>query len=534
MRQVSLDKNKVVIVALIILAAVVIRFYNINGALFDFNPLRQAVGAAIARNYAQDPGASFLLPRADNEGASPGYFMFELPMLPYGVSLLIRAFGPENWVFRLPSIILFVFSAVYFFKLCFLFADFRTSAVALIFYCIAPISILMSRVIQVESFILLSMFMSIYYLLRWFDSGKARHLLICTGALTVLVLLKITNLYIFLFIAALFCIYKKMRLAPYFILPAIFVLAVNLWWWGIYSPGVRAAFPTDYTYVAGEAFFGPRYLLGRIKELSFSAEYWALITRQTFWIIFSPVIFILFIVGISANRDKKLLAILSFWLFSALVFIFATPVASSQDYYKIHFLPAGVIFAAIGCLYIIDKFNPGWQRKAAAGLLWSSVLVNVFIIVFPIIKYKPVFEYQQVLGKKVQEITQKDDLVLTSFGPDAMLLYYCDRKGWSQYLPLKKENAALLEKRRKEGAKYFVCGNLDELDSDPGFKEYLIRHYTVLGEGERLYGEPEKGSFDRFIWMLSGRIDHPAFKDIRSKLERRSLGHMIFDLREKH
>ncbi|MDP8299897.1 MAG: glycosyltransferase family 39 protein [Candidatus Tantalella remota] len=534
MQQVSLNRHKVIIIALIILAAVAIRCYNINGALFDFNPLRQAVGAAVARNYTQDPGAAFLLPQADNEGASPGYFMFELPMLPYVVSLLIRAFGAHNWVFRLPSIILFALSAIYFFKLCSTLVDFRTSAVALILYCVAPVSILMSRVIQIESFLLLSLFMSIYYLLRWFESEKISHLLVCTVALTVLVLLKITNLYIFLFIAVLFFIYKKVRLIPYFVLPTIFVLAVNFWWWGIYCPGIRAAFPTAYTYVGGEAFFGPKYLLKRFVELSFSREYWALIARQTFRIIFSPVISILFLAGVLVNRDKKLLAVLSAWLFAVFVFIFATPGASSQDYYKIHFLPAGVIFAAVGCLYIFDKLAHRWQKKTVMALLWFAVLANVIIIVFPIIKYKPVFEYQQVLGKRVQDLTQKDDLILTSFGPDAMLLYYCDRKGWSQYLPVKNDNIALLEQRRKEGAGYFVCGNLDELDSDPGFKEYLIRNYTLIDEGVRQNGEPEKGSLDRFVWTLSGKIDHPAAKGVRGKLERKSLGYVIFDLREKH
>ncbi len=52
-------RNKIIIIILIITAAFCIRLYNINGALFDFNPLRQALNAFVARNYAQNPNSAF-------------------------------------------------------------------------------------------------------------------------------------------------------------------------------------------------------------------------------------------------------------------------------------------------------------------------------------------------------------------------------------------------------------------------------------------------------------------------------------------
>ncbi|MFH1665265.1 MAG: glycosyltransferase family 39 protein [Candidatus Omnitrophota bacterium] len=528
-----MERRRFYIIAAIILGAVLIRAYNINGALFDFNPLRQAMGTAIARNFALDPGSSFLLPRVDNEGAAPGYFMFELPVLPYAVSFLYRIVGQANWIFRLPVIILFAFSAVYFYKLCSRVVDFRTAALALIFYTLAPVSIVMGRVFQAESFMLFALFAALYYLIRWFEEGKPRYLFASTFALTVLVLLKITNLYVFLFIAALFFIYRKTALIPYFILPACFVLMVNFWWWGIHSAGVRAAFPTDYTQVAGDALFGPKYLFERLKEYSFSAGYWALIARQTIWIIFSPLIFVLFIGGLFIKKRPGLTFLLVSWLVSALFFIFAVPIAGVQDYYKIHFLPAGAILAAICYFYVYDKIRPGTAKKIIVSVFWILASVNIFLIVFPIIKYKPIFECQQDLGKKVEAMTRKDDLVLTAFGPDAMLLYYCNRKGWSEYLPAGKDNIGILERRRAEGAAYFVCGNLDELDSDPGFKEYLFGHYNLVAAGDRLYSEPVKRSLDYFSWKALNGVNEPFAREIRKKLERRSLGYVIFDLRRK-
>ncbi|HPN72766.1 MAG TPA: glycosyltransferase family 39 protein [Candidatus Omnitrophota bacterium] len=520
------------IAAAIILAAIGIRFYNINGALFDFNPLRQAMGTAIARNYAQDPASSFLLPRVDNDGASPGYFMFELPVLPYSVSFIIRAAGDHNWVFRLPVIILFGLSAFYFFRLCVLISDDRTALTALVFYCIAPISILMSRVFQAESFMLLAMFVLIYHAIKWLRDERVVDLVTASLALTLFILLKLTNLYILVFIAALFLIFRKTRLIPMFLIPLTFVLAVNAWWWVIHSGSVRAAFPTEYTLVEGEAIFGPKFLISKIIENSFSIEFWRVILKQVSWVIFSPGIFILAILGCFSKKEETLKWVLFSWIFAAAAFIFLVPMASVQDYYKIHFLPPGAILAALGYYSVFGRIRGGFLKKTVKLFFWALVTVSIFVIVFPKIKYKPVFEFQEELGARVNHITGEKDLILTSFGPDAMLLYYCGRKGWSQYLPAMKGNIDLLEKRREEGADYFVCGNLDEFDSDQAFKEYLENNYRLVEAGERVYEEPEKGTFDRFLWEILALSGSRA-DGYRKKLERRSLGYVIYDLKEK-
>ncbi|MGB2879803.1 MAG: glycosyltransferase family 39 protein, partial [Candidatus Omnitrophota bacterium] len=244
-------RNKLIIAILIIAAAVIIRLYNVNGAMFDFNPLRQALNASVARNYAQNPGTMFLLPQSINVGPAPGYLMFEFPILPYVVSFLVKAAGVQNWVFRVPSVIFFAFSAIYFYKVCMEIIDPRISLLALIFYCITPMTILMGRVFQSESFMILALMFALYYFLRWIRSEKRRYLLLYTLGLTFFVLLKIPNLYIFLFFTVLFLVYKKPRLALYLIVSSIFVIAVNIWWWFIYSSEVRSLFPTQYTMVGG-------------------------------------------------------------------------------------------------------------------------------------------------------------------------------------------------------------------------------------------------------------------------------------------
>ena len=529
-------KNKLVLVILIIAASVLIRSYNINGALFDINPLRQAVNAAISRNYAEDSQAQFLLPRMDNMGSGAGYFMFELPILQYMGYLMVKAFGVHNWVFRLPSIILFTLSAIFFYKLCMGFLDSRSSIVALIFYCFAPMSIIMGRAFQTESFTLLALFFSLYFFLKWLKEERPLDLWVCAIGFTILILLKITNLYISVLVAALFFIYKKERLIPRFLIPAFLILAINFYWWVSYSSEIRGLFPNEYTISDKNVqVFSIPHILDVMREYTFSPAYWITIFKHCAWIVLSPILVIFLFLGIFVKKEKRVSAILLTWLLAVIVFISVVPSAALQEYYKIHLVPVAAIFSAFSYLWIIAKIKNAGVRSAAIFSFWIIFALSIFLIVYPVIRHKPSFEKNELLGKKVESISKKGDLVVASFGPDAMLLFYCDRKGWSMYLDDPAVNMIdALEKRRKEGAKYFVCGNLDELDRRGQFKDYIFKHYKLVSREDRQYAKPPGPSLDLLIWDILDRLNSPFLNSLRYKMECRSLGHVIFDLTSKH
>ena len=530
-----LSRNRITVLILIIAAAGFIRSYNINGPLFEMNPLRQAVNAAISRNYAQSPQSQFLLPQMDNMGPSPGYFMFELPLLQYIGSLMIKVFGVHNWVFRIISIVLSMFSAVFFYKLCTRFLDLKTSIIALIFYCFAPMSIIMGRSFQTESFMLLALFLSLYYFIRWLEEERAAFLWACTAGFTVLVLLKITNLYISVLVAALFVIYKKARLIPKFLIPCFLILAINFFWWVLYSSGVRELFPNEYTVSDKNVqVFTIPHILNVIRELTLSSGYWLTTLKHCAWIVLSPILLIFLFLGIFVRKEKKVSAILLTWLLSVMLFISIVPSAALQEYYKIHLIPVAAIFSAFSYLWIVGKIKNARIKATATVSFWAVFMVSIFLVVYPVIRHKPIFAGNERLGEKVNSVSKKGDLVVASFGPDAMLLFYCDRKGWSLYLDDPAIDAVnVLEDRRREGAKYFVCGNLDELDRNRRFKEYMFKHYKVVDEQERQYAQPVSPSLDRFIWTLLGRSNLPALRSFKNKMECRSLGYVVFDLSYK-
>ena len=92
-------------------------------------------------------------------------------------------------------------------------------------------------------------------------------------------------------------------------------------------------------------------------------------------------------------------------------------------------------------------------------------------------------------GQQVQRLTPKDSLVLASYGGSTSLLYYCDRKGWA--FDVRSGNAPQLiqelEKRKTEGAKYFVTSRSDQVKAVPELDAYLRKdHEILLEQGENL------------------------------------------------
>ena len=530
-----LHKNRLSLIILIIALAALIRSYNINGALFEINPLRQAVNAAISRNYVQNPGSNFLLPQIDNFGPSPGYFMFELPILPYLTSFLIRSAGLHNWVFRLPSIILFVISAIYFYKLCLRILDLKASTLALAFYCLTPVSIFMSREFQSESFMMAALFFSLYHFIRWIEDEETIHLLLSMMGFTVFFLLKITNMYMFILVIGLFFIYRKERLFPRFIIPAAFILLVNFWWWFVYSAYIRGLCPNPYTLTDGNVqMFSLKFVIDLIRKSSLSSAYWMLTLNHCLWLILSPLLVVLALAGIFVKKDKKAAAVLLTWLLAVLFFIFAVPSAAMQTYYKIHLVPPVVMLSSIAYISIIDRIKNFWAKKIVIFAFWTVFVASVFLIVYPIIRCKPIFEKGQWLGNKVKSISRKEDLIITSMGSDAMLLFYCNRKGWTLYLGEGGgDSVKLLEEMRREGARYYACGNLDELDGNPRFKDYLFKNYKLISEEDKAYSEPKEDTLEHIVWKYVKGSKSPLLNSVRDKLECSSLGYVIFDLNKK-
>jgi len=82
----------------------------------------------------------------------------------------------------------------------------------------------------------------------------------------------------------------------------------------------------------------------------------------------------------------------------------------------------------------------------------------------------------QIAGKIVDETALENDLIIGCIWGGPELLYYCNRKGWimdSNFCSIKR-----IEKRRQEGADYFVTTKQNVIDKS--VLDYLKDKYEVI------------------------------------------------------
>jgi hypothetical protein len=94
------------------------------------------------------------------------------------------------------------------------------------------------------------------------------------------------------------------------------------------------------------------------------------------------------------------------------------------------------------------------------------------------------YRYIPEAGKKIQQISHKDELIIASAAGGPQALYYCDRKGWSFLLPesYSDEEDAIkgIRDYTNEGASYFLAAKVDDFEKAPRFKEYMFKNHNLV------------------------------------------------------
>jgi hypothetical protein len=80
------------------------------------------------------------------------------------------------------------------------------------------------------------------------------------------------------------------------------------------------------------------------------------------------------------------------------------------------------------------------------------------------------------VGKIVDKITSKDDLIIGSLWGGPEILYYSNRRGWST--GTYACSIGSIENSRQKGAKYFVTTAQDEINSS--VLDYLKNKYETI------------------------------------------------------
>jgi hypothetical protein len=214
----------------------------------------------------------------------------------------------------------------------------------------------------------------------------------------------------------------------------------------------------------------------------------------------TPIGFTFFILGLMLKVERRRDLLFHLWILSVAIFFLIMPGQSWQGYYQMHLLPAAcVIIAKVIYQFSESQFyRDSFLKKRITGTLFSLLaLLVVFRYSYGYYKVPPNFQYVVETGKAIDQLTEKDALVIASIenGPD--LVYYANRKGWPFMVHLeekKKYDIAsgeditgriydpilYLENLRKAGAKYFASASLEEFLSYERFSKYMYEHYRIV------------------------------------------------------
>ncbi len=195
-------------------------------------------------------------------------------------------------------------------------------------------------------------------------------------------------------------------------------------------------------------------------------------------VILTPLGFCLVLAGF-VHRSWRQYAL---WLAAMIVLVLALPRKFYEmNYYYVATLPPLCIMAGLGWQVIAERLRPG--RKATAALLAIGLLIALRYSVRPAFITPEEDRGVVAAGKAIQQLTAAEEPVVTMHGTGIALLYYCNRPGWA-VAPATANLPAVLERHRKQGARYLVLAGPDALAPPPA----VARHRLVLtGPRYRIY-----------------------------------------------
>jgi 4-amino-4-deoxy-L-arabinose transferase-like glycosyltransferase len=471
------------LVIVICLLAVAARLILINQPYVDHWSWRQSDVAAIARNFLQN-GFRFDYPQIDWAGNAPGYVGTEFPILPFIAALCYTFAGVHEWIGRVQAVILFAVSLPFFFLLVREVFGSTAAVWATFFYGFAPVNIFAGRSFMPDVPSLSFAIVGLYFFLKWMEDQNLGPLLATATAISLCLLIKITNVIVLAPVA-------YVAVAPVSDRRQNGAHSAPLQWLGLLS--VIALAPSAIWYWHAQQVankFYPHHFFGaggiRIESFSW---YWH-IAQQTLVSSLTPVLSLMALLGlfVPQPRDRKYSRLFYWWLVAMVLFIIVVGYGNRHRWYQLPLVPIAAAFAGTACAFISSKVCSRVVAVTSSTLLVSSFMISAFWYVQPFY-----LSSAQLLhaGMELKNVTAPDALIVAADMGDPTIFYYAERKGW-HFL----ENEAIyngnpddseqaiedLERLRRRGATHFVFtrNTFWWLQSYPEFGRHLAQNANLI------------------------------------------------------
>lgn len=467
---------------------------------------RQGDVAAIARNYFQG-GFHFGRPQIDWAGDQPGYVGTEFPVLPFAAALCYKIVGVHEWVGRVQAVIFFAISLPFFFLLVREILGAVGAIWALIFYGLAPVSVMTSRCFIPDMPSLALSIIGLYFFACWLKSepeprATSLPFILAAVAISLSILIKLPSAIIGAPLACLafqrFRSYAPASSAevipgyrlphsgglqifqrfPLWLFAAITLVPAAIWYWHAYQIS-RSFYPYH--------FFGA----GGVKIMPIT-WYWK-IAKEIPMLTLTPICFGLGAIGLVTARNSQQQRSgaqpFYWWLAAMILFVIVVGYGNRHPWYRLPLVPIAAVFAGAGCAFIAQRISSFAVRVVGSIVVVAALAFFSFILLRNL--YEPATAPLWEAGLTLKQITPANALIAAADNGDPTIFYYGERKGW-HFLekdgiyygdPADTESAiSNLRELREKGANYLVFSSntMWFLDLYPEFREYVHANSALI------------------------------------------------------
>ena len=472
----NLDKNSLYAI-LIIISGFIARLINVTDPILEVAMWRQCDTASIARNFYYH-GMNIFYPQILSGGATEGYIGgTEFHLYPFTVAILYKIFGVHEYLGRLISILAFCGGAFFLYKLSRKYTNEMIAIIALLFYTFNPYIFFYSRSFQPESTMLFLSITMLYFFSEWIEKEGRWRFAIMTLCATAAFLVKMPT--ICLGLPLLYLCLRKYRIS--------FILQWKLWLFVIISlvPIILWCKHSTYLGSINGLLWGNFHLSGYSTYID-PHFYYRVFYAEIFVSCLIYIGGIFFVLGILFTIKKKELRYIHYWLLAIIISFFLGGEGTAwHTYHTITIIaPASLLvgYAISNSVKLINAYKITGLIKVVLLVLFVSMIVSLPLIIHHKItgRYKaerlakdyPIYE----VGKIVDKIIPKNDLIVGCSWGGPEILYYSNRRGWNHVAYLL--SIEYIEDLRRKGAKYLATTEQDEIDSD--VLNYLKNKYEVI------------------------------------------------------
>ena len=462
---------------LIIIMGFLARLPNLTKPILEVAMWRQCDTASIARNFYYN-GMNIFYPQVMQGGATEGYIGgTEFQIYPFTVAILYHIFGVHEYLGRLVSILAFCGGAFFLYRLSGKYVDKTTSLIALLFYTFNPYIFFYSRSFQPDSSMLFFSIAMLYFFSEWIDREKWWRFVLMTLFAALAFLTKFPT--VCLGLPLLYLCLRKYKIN--------FIIQWKLWLFAALSLIVTFLWYKYSYYLATlNGFYFERFQLPVFSTYLDPFFYKRVFLTEVFEKVLIYVGSVFLVLGIILTIRKKELRFIHYWLLAIIVFFFIGAYkVVAHTYYTIPIVaPASILigYAISNSLRLIAAYRMTGAKRVVLVALYIILIVSLPIVSYHKImsrynakrmaKDYPIYE----VGKVVDEITSRNDLIIGCLWGGPQILYYSNRRGWT--MGTYGCSIESIEELRKKGANYFVTTAQDEIDS--GVLDYLRNRYETI------------------------------------------------------